>query len=893
MSAHDPVYLIDGSAFIYRAYHAITPLSNHEGLPTHAVYGFTNILLRVIKEKNPTFLAIAFDFRGPTFRKEIYSDYKANRPSMPEDLACQLPYVKKIVTAHNILSLEQQGYEADDLIASAVARLTRKNFPVVIVSGDKDLLQLVSDKVTFWDPMQDKIIDPAGVLKKYNVTPSQLLDFFSLVGDSSDNIPGVAGIGPKTAEKLINQFGSLEQLYAGLDQIPQAGLKEKLGKNRDNAFLSRQLIKLKEELEVPDTGADYLLRAPDSTSLRELYTYLGFSRLLKRDLEPPPTLDCSGFQLVDSADGLSSLVEQLRKASLLVLDTETSSLDPLEAELVGISLCDGLDRGYYIPFGHKNAEGLRVEGQLPREQVLSLLQPLFDDDSLPKLGHNLKFDLQVLENHGVHLKGQLLDSMIASYLIDPSRRTHRLDDLSEELLAKRLTSFAEVTKGDRRPDAFVYVTPAAAKDYSCEDVIATLMLWNHFKPQLETFKLWDLFVTLEMEMVPILARMERAGILVDPKILAEMSKEFSHELESLEEKIYVLAGEPFNINSTRQLAEILFDRLKLPYGRKTKTGYSTDVSVLEKLARYHDLPATIIAHRNLFKLKSTYVDKLAGLIHPRTGRVHTSFNQTVTATGRLSSSNPNLQNIPIRTPEGQRLREAFIAAPGHLFLSADYSQIDLRVLAHYSQDIGLLAAFRAGEDIHAKTAAEIFQVNRSLITPQMRRVAKTINFGIVYGMSAFGLASQLDLSRREANLFISRYFDHYPGVRKFMDEIVQQAQIDGFVTTLLNRRRLLPEIRSANKTRREFAERTAINTPIQGTAADIIKLATIKAQRSIGKKGLQAELILQIHDELVFEVPEREMEKTAATVKESMESVLKLDVPLVVNISTGRNLAEV
>ena len=893
MSAHDPVYLIDGSAFIYRAYHAITPLSNHEGLPTHAVYGFTNILLRVIKEKNPTFLAIAFDFRGPTFRKEIYSDYKANRPSMPEDLACQLPYVKKIVTAHNILSLEQQGYEADDLIASAVARLTRKNFPVVIVSGDKDLLQLVSDKVTFWDPMQDKIIDPAGVLKKYNVTPSQLLDFFSLVGDSSDNIPGVAGIGPKTAEKLINQFGSLEQLYAGLDQIPQAGLKEKLGKNRDNAFLSRQLIKLKEELEVPDTGADYLLRAPDSTSLRELYTYLGFSRLLKRDLEPPPTLDCSGFQLVDSADGLSSLVEQLRKASLLVLDTETSSLDPLEAELVGISLCDGLDRGYYIPFGHKNAEGLRVEGQLPREQVLSLLQPLFDDDSLPKLGHNLKFDLQVLENHGVHLKGQLLDSMIASYLIDPSRRTHRLDDLSEELLAKRLTSFAEVTKGDRRPDAFVYVTPAAAKDYSCEDVIATLMLWNHFKPQLETFKLWDLFVTLEMEMVPILARMERAGILVDPKILAEMSKEFSHELESLEEKIYVLAGEPFNINSTRQLAEILFDRLKLPYGRKTKTGYSTDVSVLEKLARYHDLPATIIAHRNLFKLKSTYVDKLAGLIHPRTGRVHTSFNQTVTATGRLSSSNPNLQNIPIRTPEGQRLREAFIAAPGHLFLSADYSQIDLRVLAHYSQDIGLLAAFRAGEDIHAKTAAEIFQVNRSLITPQMRRVAKTINFGIVYGMSAFGLASQLDLSRREANLFISRYFDHYPGVRKFMDEIVQQAQIDGFVTTLLNRRRLLPEIRSANKTRREFAERTAINTPIQGTAADIIKLATIKTQRAIGKKGLQAELILQIHDELVFEVPEREMEKTAATVKESMESVLKLDVPLVVNISTGRNLAEV
>lgn len=892
MPAQDPVYLIDGSAYIYRAYHAITPLSNSEGLPTHAIYGFTNILLRVIKEKAPAYMAVAFDFRGPTFRTEIFSAYKANRPSMPDDLVCQLPYIKKIVAAHNILCLEKQGYEADDLIASAVARLSQQGHPVVVVSGDKDLLQLVTETVTFWDPMLDKILDPAAVLKKYNVLPSQLLDFFALVGDSSDNVPGVAGIGPKTAEKLINQFGSLENLYAGLAQVQQGKLREKLELNRENAFLSRQLIKLEQNLATPAAPEEYRLPAPDSAKLRELYTYLGFSRLLKRELQAP-ALDSSGFILVDSEAALDALLARLKAAKLLVLDTETTSLDPLTADLVGISLCHDTENAYYIPLGHKTADGRRQEGQLPQKLVFSRLLPLFNDPALPKLGHNLKFDISVLETHHLHLHGQLLDTMIASYLVDPSRRTHKLDDLSEELLSRRLTSFAEVTGGDKRPDAFAYVTREAARDYSCEDASATLLLWNHLQPQLAALNLWDLFIHPEMELVPILAGMERAGILVDPEILAAMSKEFSENLESLEGKIYALAGGPFNINSPRQLGEILFDRLKLPQGRKTKTGYSTDVGVLEKLAMYHDLPATVIAHRNLSKLKSTYVDKLAGLIHPKTGRVHTSFNQTVAATGRLSSSNPNLQNIPIRTPEGQRLRQAFIAAPGHQFLSADYSQIDLRVLAHYSQDAALLAAFNAGQDVHARTAAEIFMVNQALITPQMRRVAKTINFGIVYGMSAFGLASQLNLSRKEANTFINRYFEHYPGVKQFMEDIVRQARKDGFVTTLLNRRRPLPEITSSNKVRREFAERTAINTPIQGTAADIIKLATIAAHQAISKAGLRATLILQIHDELIFEVPKKEVARSAEIVKKSMESVLKLAVPLVINIGSGNNLAEV
>lgn len=892
MPAHEPVYLIDGSAYIYRAYHAITPLSNNEGLPTHAVYGFTNILLRVIKEKNPAYMAVAFDVKGPTFRSKIFAEYKANRPPMPDDLACQIPYVKEVVEAHNILTLERQGYEADDLIASAVHRLSEKNIPVVIVSGDKDLLQLVSEKVSFWDPMQDKVLTPETVIKKYNVTPAQLLDFFALVGDSSDNVPGVSGIGPKTAEKLINQFGSLENLYSGLDQITQGKLKEKLEANKENAFLSRRLIKLVQDLEIPTASNDYLLPEPNPAKLRELYTYLGFSRLLKRELEAP-ALNRSGFTLVNSEKALIDLVKQFQKVPLLVLDTETSALDPLVADLVGISICSDTEAAYYIPLGHKTDDGIKRENQLPKDWVLSQLHPLLIDPKIQKLGHNLKFDMEILETHGAHLKGTLLDSMIASYLVDPSRRSHKLDDLSEELLDKRLTSFKEVTNGDKRPDAFVYVTPESARDYSCEDVVASLLLWNHLKPQLEAFSLWDLFFRTEMELVPILARMERVGILVDPDILAAMSKEFSEQLASLEEKIYALAGEHFNINSPRQLGEILFDRLKLPHGKKTKTGYSTDVNVLEKLALYHDLPAAVISHRNLSKLKSTYVDKLSSLIHPKTGRVHTSFNQTVTATGRLSSSNPNLQNIPIRTPEGQRVRQAFIAPPGHLFLSADYSQIDLRVLAHYSKDSALLEAFRTGQDIHARTAAEIFRVNPTLITSQMRRVAKTINFGIVYGMSAFGLAGQLNLSRKEANTFITRYFEHYPGVKKFMEEIVLLAKEDGFVTTLLNRRRLLPEIRSSNKTRREFAERTAINTPIQGTAADIIKLATIDTQKALRKNGLHAELILQIHDELVFEVPSNEIKQVAEIIKDSMESVLQLDVPLVVNITTGHNLSEV
>ena len=918
MSSREPLYLIDGSAYIYRAYHAIRPLSNAAGQPTHAVYGFTATLLRVIREKNPRYLAIAYDAKGPNFRHQIYPQYKANRPEMPADLACQIPYIKEVVSAYHITTLEQRGVEADDLIAAAARRLAGPDQPQIIVSGDTDLLQLVNDWVTLWDPMQDTLMDPAAVAKKYQVPPEHLLDYFALIGDTSDNVPGVPGVGPKTAAKLIGQFGSLDNLFANLDQISAAKLREKMVAHRDDARLARELIRLKDDLELPTNLDDYTLPPPNQEKLRQLFTELEFTRLLKSEL-PAEKLASDDFQLINDPARLKELIEQLAAdPAVLVIDTETTSLDPMQAELVGISLTlaagrvngttpaadeqakswekSGSDSNllcWYLPIAHRRADGTPAPDQLLLAEVRRALAPLLADTKRLKLGHNLKYDLQVLHRHGMPLAAPLADTMLASYLIDPSRRSHGLDVLSEELLQRRLTSFAEVTDRDRRPEAFAHVAPEAAAAYSCEDVAATRLLWDIFQPRLAELELEELFYEVEMTLLPILARMERVGIMVDAGLLNELAAEFSRELERLSEKIHQLAGTEFNINSPRQLGEVLFERLKLPHGRKTKgkTGYSTDIRELERLAAYHDLPAAIIAQRNLSKLKSTYVDKLSTLINPADGRIHTSFNQTVTATGRLSSSNPNLQNIPVRTSEGRRLRGAFIAAAGHRFLAADYSQIDLRVLAHYSADPMLLAAFQKDQDIHNRTAAEIFRVNPAMVTADMRRVAKTINFGIIYGMSAFGLAEQLHCSRKEAQVFIDRYFELYQGVRRFMGEIVEQARRDGFVRTLLKRRRQLPEIASSNKMRREFAERTAINTPIQGTAADIIKLAAIVCDRELRRSGFKTEALLQIHDELIFEVPEEELVPVGQLVKQAMENVMELAVPLRVNLKTGSNLA--
>jgi len=885
------VYLIDGSAYIYRAYHAITPLTTSQGLPTHAVYGFFNILRRILREKNPLYLAVAYDSRGPVFRHEMYEAYKANRAVMPEDLQIQIPYIKDLVRAFNICSFEIPGVEADDIIASAARQLSRHGHKVIVVSGDKDLLQLVDDQVIVWEPMMDRVMDRQAVHDKYNVGPEQLLDYFSLIGDTSDNIPGIPGIGPKTAAILINQYGTLEGIYAHLEGMKKSKMKERLAENRAAVFLSRELIRLKEELHLPETLDAYTLPLPDNVQLQSLYKTLEFNSLIveTRTGQPVPI---DGFSLVQSEDKLRELERVLSEASLLVLDTETTSICARTAKLVGISICVDLEKAWYIPLNHRDGEGVRLPGQLDPGLVMGRLRPFLEARDLPKLGHNIKYDYSVIrQNSGIRLGGLLLDTMIAAYLVEPTRRSYKLDDLCLDI-GLMLTPFTAVVKGDSREDAFASVTIEAARDYSCEDVYGALRLWQEFEPDLQELELSTLFFEVEIPLIPILAEMELAGICVSTKALDVLSVEFKGKLLLLEQEIYQLAGREFNIQSPKQLAEILFDELHLPSGRKTKTGYSTDMKVLEKLAVYHELPAKIISFRNLAKLQSTYVEKLRELIDPVSGRVHTSYNQTVTATGRLSSSNPNLQNIPIRSDEGNRIRQAFVPAEGLVFLSADYSQIDLRVLAHYSQDSVLLQAFRSGGDIHARTAAQLFSISPLLLTPEMRRVAKTINFGIVYGMSSFGLAAQLNISRKEAQTFIDRYFQLYGGVRQFMEDIVEKARVDGFVTTLLHRRRILPDINSKKKTDREFAERTAINTPIQGTAADIVKLAMIKVSSALAQEGLGARLLLQIHDELVFELSEVELEATQRIVRPAMEDVLALDVPLLVNFERGNSLAK-
>ncbi len=888
------IYLIDGSAYIYRAYHAIAPLNNSKGLPTHAVYGFTTILRRIMREREPRHLAVAFDTRGKVFRHRIYPDYKANRPPMPDDLAVQIPYIRKMVRAYNLPILEHDDMEADDLIASVTARLGGARCRIIIVSGDKDLLQLVSEHVVMWDPMSDRTMDPASVRKKYGLDPDHLLDYFALTGDSSDNIPGVPGVGPKTALKLISRFNDLENLYRHVDELKASRMKERLIAHRQDAFLSRDLIRLHLEAEVPEQPEAYQVGGPDPERLRELLTELEFFSLLKADV-PPARVDTAGFSLVRTREELDALVNRLSSAPYLVVDTETTSLDPLSAELVGISLCVDTDEAWYIPCGHQDEGGNLAAGQFALDEIISALRPFLENEKLPKIGHNLKFDWAVLaagQNGGIRLRGPLYDTMVAAWLLDPGRRTYKLDDLCLEHDI-RMTSFAEVVDGDKRADSFTRVDLERARDYSCEDVYGARCLFESQKPRLEELDLWSLFADLETPLIPVLAGMEHRGIIVEAEMLAGLSREFGAKLTALEQEIHQLAGRKFNIKSTQQLGQVLFDELKLPRGRKTKTGYSTDVKVLERLSHHHDLPRLVLTYRNLAKLKSTYVDKLRKQVNPQSGRVHTSFNQCGTATGRLSSSNPNLQNIPIRTEDGRRIRAAFVAPAGSSLVSADYSQIDLRVLAHYSGDKSLLDAFRRGEDVHGRTAAEIFFVAPQLITPEMRRVAKTINFGIVYGMSSFGLSSQLNISRKEAQTFIDRYFDHYQGVRRFMDSIVEQARSDGYVSTLLGRRRLLPDITHRNRSRREFAERTAINMPIQGTAADIIKLAMLEVDRQLREQNLEARMVLQIHDELVLEVMDREVDRVCSLLKKAMENVLELDVPLVVHFSTGTSLAKV
>jgi DNA polymerase-1 len=881
------LFLIDGSSYLYRAYFAIRQsLTADDGFPTKMIFGFTNMIWKVLREKDPEFIAIVWDAKGPTFRHELYAEYKANRPTMPEDMSIQIPYVRKIVNALGLLQIEKEGYEADDIIATLSRRFTDQT--IVIVSGDKDLMQLIDLRVSIWDSMKDEVIDINSFRQRLGIEPCQFLDVMTLTGDASDNIPGVPGIGLKTALKLIKKYGSVDNLINNLNKLPHGRLKETLAANKDRIKLWRQLVSLADNIAFPLDKRAFRRNPPDQQKLRKLFSRFNLTRFLGQ-MAPEKTISFKEYELIQSLDDLSRWAEMVRKASTIIIDTETTNEFPMKAKLVGISLCITPPKAVYIPIGHECQEP-----QLSLSQVAEVLKPIFLNGEIEKIGQNIKYDMIVLANHGMELNGISGDTMVASYLLNPSRRRHNLPAIAQELLGHRMMSFKEVTEAQKRVKNFAYVPLTLAKDYSCEDVHVTYLAYKVLWKKLKDSSLLELFNQVEIPLISVLARMEMTGILIDKEKLHTLSREFSRRLLELEKKIIELAGEPFNINSTKQLSDILFVKLGLPQIKKThkKTGYSTDMEVLTELAKFHDLPQQLLIYRNLSKLKSTYIDGLCKMFNIDTGRIHTSFNQTVTSTGRLSSSDPNLQNIPVRTEEGRKIRGLFIPAPGNLLLSADYSQIDLRVLAHYSGDDALINAFMNGEDIHRLTAAEVFSVFPELITPDMRRVAKTVNFGIIYGMSAYGLARSLGIENKQAKEFIDRYFAKYPGVKHYMKEIVKKAKEQGYVTTVLGRRRYIPDLKSKIRTAREFAERTAINTPIQGTAADIIKLAMIEVDKTIQTKKIPCRILLQVHDELIIEVPENEIKDTAKIIKETMEKIIDLAVPLEVDIRWGISWAE-
>jgi DNA polymerase-1 len=888
MSNRPRLYLIDGSSYIFRAFYAIGHLSNSKGLPTNAIYGFTQMLLKVLKDHRPDYFVVVLDSKAPTFRSQVYQEYKANRPAMPEGLAPQIPYIKKIMEAYRIAALEMEGYEADDVIGT-IAKKLESEADVVIITGDKDILQLVSDRVEVYDTMKEKRFGVDEVIQRFGVPPDQVVEVMGLAGDAIDNIPGVPGIGEKTATELIKAFGSIENLLAHLDQVPKKKLRENLQCYGEQARLSRQLATIHTDVPIQYQMKDFSFSPPDLKSLREIFKELEFNKLLK-ELPEEKVFGQSDYRLITGQTEFLSLLEDLRKSKRFAIDLETTSPYPMWADLVGLSLSHTPKQAFYIPVGHQQREGIQ---QLPLPWVLEQLKPLLEDGALRKIGQNIKYEWIVLKRYGIELQGIGCDSMIASYLLNPTKHNHNLSEIAREYLDRSVTDYKEVAGTGAKAVAFDQIDLARARDYSCEDADVTLQLSQLLLPKLTEGGFKDLFDQVEMPLLVVLAKMEMNGVKLDLDLLNDFSKEMEIQLQQKEKRIYTLAGETFNINSSQQLGKVLFDRLKLPVVKKTKTGYSTDVDVLTKLSLHHELPMEILVYRNLTKLKSTYIDALPRLVHPKTGRIHTSYNQTVTATGRLSSSDPNLQNIPIRTDEGNRIRQAFIPEKGWRIASADYSQIELRLLAHLSQDETLVEAFRRDEDIHARTASEIFGVPLEKVNPRMRREAKVINFGIIYGMSSYGLAQQLNIDPKIAQAYIDEYFKRYKGVQAYIEKSLEEARQKGYVTTLLQRRRYLPDIQSPTAAIRQASERMAVNTPLQGTAADIIKVAMIRIQNQIEELPLSTKMIMQVHDELVFEVPEEEVEKALPMIQKEMEGVMELSVPLKVSIESGKNWAEV
>jgi DNA polymerase-1 len=897
-TASKPLVLVDGSSYLYRAFHAMPSLNNSRGEPTGAVYGVTNMLRRLLADYEPSLIAVVFDAKGKTFRDDIYAEYKANRAPMPDDLAVQTSSIHAVIDAMGIPILQVEGVEADDVIGTLACRAKQAGMTTLVSTGDKDMAQLVNEHVTLVNTMSDTLMDRDGVVEKFGVPPEGIIDYLALVGDSVDNIPGVPGVGPKTAAKWLQQYGSLDNLVAHAAEVG-GKVGENLRASLEVLPLARKLASIHCDVPLAMTPAELTRRAPDAAKLRELYQRLEFKTWLAElggvnapaPSEIKATTDASRYEAVLDDAALDRWIARLRDAGEFAFDTETTDLDPQRAEIVGVSFTDKSGIGAYVPLAHRYPG---APEQLGREHVLAKLKPLLEDESLGKIGQHLKYDLAVLANHGIALRGLRYDTMLESYVLDSTASRHDMDSLALKYCGYKTLKYEEVTGKGKNQINFSDVPVEQATAYAGEDADITLRLHECLWPRLtEIPTLQKLFRELEMPLVQVLARMERHGVCIDATALRAQSSELAKRMLELEQEAYRIAGQPFNVASPKQLCEILFDKLQIPVLKKTPTGQpSTAEEVLQELALDYPLPRIILDHRGLSKLKSTYADKLPEMINPKSGRVHTSYHQAVAATGRLSSADPNLQNIPIRTPEGRRIRQAFIAPPGFMIMSADYSQIELRIMAHLSGDPGLIKAFAAKQDVHRATAGEVFGVDPTQVSDDQRRAAKAINFGLIYGMSAFGLARQLKIDRNAAQDYVNLYFARYPGVKKFMDSTRELARAQGYVETLFGRRLYLPEINVSNVPRRQAAERAAINAPMQGTAADLIKRAMLDVDAWLLASRAPARMIMQVHDELVFEVAHDAVDQVIAEVRARMEAVATLAVPLVVEAGVGANWDE-
>ncbi|MGI8490708.1 DNA polymerase I [Pectobacterium sp. S5] len=923
--AENPLILVDGSSYLYRAYHAFPPLTNSAGEATGAMYGVLNMLRSLLLQYQPSHVAVVFDAKGKTFRDELFENYKAHRPPMPEDLREQIEPLHKMVKAMGLPLLAVSGVEADDVIGTLAVQAEKVGKPVLISTGDKDMAQLVTPSVTLINTMNNSILGPQEVCDKYGIPPELIIDFLALMGDASDNIPGVPGVGEKTAQALLQGLGGLDSLYANLDKI--AGLSfrgaktmaPKLEQHKDVAYLSYQLATIKTDVELELSCDQLTVNELDVDELHRLFSRYEFKRWLsdiesgtwmqgKKSSQPvqaasnavvekvaeennAPTLSADGYVTILDEKTLLDWVERLKQAEVFAFDTETDGLDTLTANLIGLSFAIKPGEAAYLPLAH---DYLDAPEQLDRTKILALFKPLLEDEKLLKIGQNLKFDKGVMQRYDIDLRGIAFDTMLESYVLDSVAGRHDMDSLAERYLNHKTITFEEIAGKGKNQLTFNQIALEQAGPYAAEDADVTLhlhqKLWGKLQPHAD---LCQVFQTIDMPLVPVLSRIERTGVLIDPVILAEHSKELTARLAELEIQAYELAGEEFNLSSTKQLQGILYEKQKLPILKKTPKGApSTNEEVLAELALDYPLPKLILEYRGLAKLKSTYTDKLPLMINPATKRVHTSYHQAVTATGRLSSSDPNLQNIPVRNDEGRRIRQAFIAPKGYSIVAADYSQIELRIMAHLSGDKGLLNAFANGLDIHRATASEVFGIALDKVTSEQRRSAKAINFGLIYGMSAFGLSRQLNIPRSESQKYMNLYFERYPGVQDYMERTRQQAAEHGYVSTLDGRRLYLPDIHSRNAMARKGAERAAINAPMQGTAADIIKKAMIAIDDWLQKDTPKVKMIMQVHDELVFEIHDSVIEESISKIKALMEGCMQLNVPLQVDIGTGMNWDE-